>query len=119
MVVAGLIGTLVRQIPSFALHDYGAYQRELEDLHARYDGASFLGWQFGPAMVDLFERLGFFRVFSSPWFASLATILVISIVACTLGRSWEEPPRTPRGGEARGRSRPSPWPGHCDGAATR
>lgn len=44
-------------------------------------------------MVDLFERLGFFRVFSSPWFASLATILVISIVACTLDRLprlWRE-----------------------------
>jgi len=93
IVVAGLIGTLVRQIPSFALHDYGAYQRELQDLHARYDGASILGWRFGPAMVDLFERLGFFRVFSSPWFAALATILVISIVACTLDRLprlWRE-----------------------------
>ena len=93
IVVAGLIGTLVRQIPSFALRDYRAYQRELQDLHARYDGAAFLGWQFGPAMVDLFERLGFFRVFSSPWFAALATILVISIVACTLDRLprlWRE-----------------------------
>jgi len=93
IVVAGLIGALVRQIPSFALRDYGAYQRELQDLHARYDGAAILGWQFGPAMVDLFERLGFFRVFSSPWFAALATILVISIVACTLDRLprlWRE-----------------------------
>src|SRR5439155_12129175 len=53
IVVSGLIGTLVRQIPSFALHDYGAYQRELQDLHARYDGASLLGWQFGPSMVDV------------------------------------------------------------------
>jgi cytochrome c biogenesis protein len=93
VVVAGLIGTLVRQIPSFALHDYGAYQRELQDLHARYDAASFLGWQFGPSMVDVFEGLGFFRVFSSPWFASLATILVLSIAACTvdrLPRLWRE-----------------------------
>jgi cytochrome c biogenesis protein len=93
IVVSGLIGTLVRQIPSAALHDYGAYQRELLDLHARYDGAALLGWQFGPAMVDLFERLGFFRVFSSPWFAAFATILVISIAACTvdrLPRLWRE-----------------------------
>jgi cytochrome c biogenesis protein len=83
----------VRQIPSAALHDYGAYQRELLDLHARYDGAVLLGWQFGPAMVDLFERLGFFRVFSSPWFAAFATILVISITACTIDRFprlWRE-----------------------------
>jgi cytochrome c biogenesis protein len=93
VVVAGLIGTLVRQIPSAALRDYGAYQRELLDLHARYDGAALLGWQFGPAMVDLFERLGLFRVFSSPWFAAFATILVISITACTLDRFprlWRE-----------------------------
>jgi cytochrome c biogenesis protein len=93
IVAAGLIGTLIRQIPSFALHDYGAYQRELADLHVRYDGAAVLGWTFGPAMVDVFERLGFFRVFSSPWFAALATILVISIVACTLDRLprlWRE-----------------------------
>lgn len=93
LVVAGLIGTLVRQIPSFALHDFAAYQRELADLHARYDGVELLGWRFGPAMVDLFERLGFFRVFSSPWFAALATILVVSIVACTLDRLprlWRE-----------------------------
>jgi cytochrome c biogenesis protein len=93
IVVSGLIGTLVRQIPSAALHDYGAYQRELLDLHARYDGATLLGWQFGPAMVDLFERLGFFRVFSSPWFAAFATILVLSIAACTIDRFprlWRE-----------------------------
>lgn len=93
IVVAGLIGTLVRQIPAFALHDLAAYQRELADLHTRYDGAAVLGWQFGPAMVDVFERLGFFRVFSSPWFLSLATILGISIVACTLDRLpriWRE-----------------------------
>jgi cytochrome c biogenesis protein len=83
----------VRQIPSFALHDYGAYQRELADLHARYDALSVLGWNVGPGMVDVFERAGFFRVFSSPWFATLATILVISIVACTLDRLprlWRE-----------------------------
>ena len=84
---------LVRQIPSFALHDYGAYQRELADLHTRYDPFTIAGWNVGPAVVDLFERLGFFRVFSSPWFATLATILVISIVACTLDRLprlWRE-----------------------------
>ena len=86
LVVAGLIGTLVRQIPSFALHDPAAYAREMADLHRRYDGLSLLGWQFGPAMTDLFERIGFFRVFSTPWFFTLATILAISIVFCTLDR---------------------------------
>ena len=84
--MAGLIGVLVRQIPSFALHDYGAYQRELADLHTRYDAFTVVGWNVGPAMVDVFDQAGLFRVFSSPWFAALATILVLSIVACTLDR---------------------------------
>src|SRR3990172_12196682 len=74
LVVAGLIGTLVRQIPSYALYSYAAYQVELQDLQRRYDGLSLLGWQFGPGMVDLFERLGVFRIFFASWFLTLATI---------------------------------------------
>ena len=38
-------------------------------------------------MVDVFERLGFFRVFSAPWFVFLLTLLVVSIVVCTLDRT--------------------------------
>jgi cytochrome c biogenesis protein len=38
-------------------------------------------------MVDIFERLGFFRVFSAPWFIFLLTLLVVSIVVCTLDRT--------------------------------
>src|SRR3990172_12469142 len=75
LVVAGLIGTLVRQIPSYALHNYAAYQAELGDLERRYDGLSFFGWQYGAGMVDLFERLGVFRVFSSPRFLAPSPLL--------------------------------------------
>lgn len=86
LAVAGLIGTLVRQIPSFALHDRGAYVTEMSDLHRRYDPVTLLGAHVGPGMVDLFERLGFFRVFSAPWFTLMLTVLVASIVVCTLDR---------------------------------
>jgi cytochrome c biogenesis protein len=47
-------------------------------------------------MVDLFERLGFFRVFSAPWFVFLLTLLVVSIVVCTLDRTpdlWRQASR--------------------------
>ncbi len=87
LAVAGLIGTMVRQIPSFALRDPAAYAREVADLHRRYDSLTVLGISVGPQMTDLFERLGFFRVFSAPWFTFLLTLLVVSIVVCTLDRT--------------------------------
>ena len=52
-----------------------------------YDSLSVLGLNVGPGMVDVFERLGFFRVFSAPWFVLLLTLLVVSIVVCTLDRT--------------------------------
>jgi cytochrome c biogenesis protein len=87
LAVAGLIGVMLRQIPSFALRDPDAYAREIADLHARYDSFTLLGLNLGPAMTDLFERLGFFRVFSAPWFTFLMTLLIVSIVVCTLDRT--------------------------------
>jgi cytochrome c biogenesis protein len=87
LAVAGLIGTLIRQIPTAALHDPAGYARELADLHARYDPITLLGVNVGPGMVELFERLGFFRVFSAPWFTLLLTLLVVSIVVCTIDRT--------------------------------
>jgi cytochrome c biogenesis protein len=87
LVVSGLIGTMVRQIPAFALKDPAAYANELSDLHRRYDPVSIVGLNIGPGMVDLFDRLGFFRIFSAPWFSLLMTLLVVSIVVCTLDRT--------------------------------
>jgi cytochrome c biogenesis protein len=87
LAVAGLIGIMLRQIPSFALRDPGAYAQQVADLHQRYDPLTILGVNVGPAMTDLFERLGFFRVFSAPWFTFLMTLLIVSIVVCTLDRT--------------------------------
>jgi cytochrome c biogenesis protein len=87
LAVAGLIGTLVRQFPTFSLHDPGAYANQVADMHRRWDAISVLGLPIGPSLVDVFERLGFFRIFSAPWFVLMLSVLVISIVCCTLERT--------------------------------
>ncbi|CAN5764274.1 cytochrome c biogenesis protein ResB [soil metagenome] len=87
LVVAGLIGTLVRQLPASSLRDPAAYAAEMAQMHQRYDAVNLLGLPIGPGMVDLFERLGFFRVFAAPWFVALLTLLVLSIFVCTLDRT--------------------------------
>ncbi len=87
LAVAGLIGTLLRQLPAFALTDPAAYASQMDEMHRIYDPVTLLGLNVGPQMVDLFERLGFFRVFSAPWFTFLLTLLVVSIIVCTLDRT--------------------------------
>jgi cytochrome c biogenesis protein len=87
LTTAGLIGTLVSQLPSFALRDPAAYAAQMSEMHRIYDPVSIAGLTVGPQMVDLFERLYFFRVFSAPWFIFLLTLLVVSIVVCTLDRT--------------------------------
>jgi cytochrome c biogenesis protein len=84
--VAGLIGTLVSQIEAGALRDPGAYATEMAAIHQRYDPLVVLGIPVGPRLVDFFERLGFYHVFSTWWFATLLTVLLVSIVVCTLDR---------------------------------
>ena len=56
-------------------------------MHATYDRLSILGLNIGPQFVDIAERMGLFRVFSAPWFIFLMTLLVVSIVVCTLDRT--------------------------------
>jgi cytochrome c biogenesis protein len=85
--VAGVIGTILPQLPAFSLHDPAAYAEQMARMHAIYDSTSVLGLNIGPAMVDVFERLGFFRIFSAPWFILLLTLLVVSIIVCTLDRT--------------------------------
>jgi cytochrome c biogenesis protein len=85
--VAGLIGTVVRQFPSFALHDPGAYAAQVEEMHRRWDSIGIAGLAIGPSLVDVFDRLGFFRIFSASWFVTVLTVLVISIICCTLDRT--------------------------------
>jgi cytochrome c biogenesis protein len=85
--VAGVVGSLVRQFPAAVLHDPTGYAREVSDMHVRWDGISILGVRIGPAMVDTFERLGFFRIFSAWWFVLVLVVLVVAIVCCTLDRT--------------------------------
>ena len=86
LAVAGVFGAVLRQVPSFALHDPSAYADQMSQIHAAYDPLSILGLNIGPGMVDIFERIGLFRVFSAPWFVLLLTLLVVSIIVCTLDR---------------------------------
>ncbi len=85
--VGGVIGTVLEQLPAFALRDPQAYATQMAAIGAKYEAMNVLGVQIGPAIVDVFERLGFFRVFSAPWFIFLLTLLVVSIVVCTLDRT--------------------------------
>jgi len=81
LAVAGVIGAVMKQVPAFALHDPSAYADQMAQIHATYDAS------IGVPTVDLFERLGLFRVFSAPWFVFLLTLLVVSIIVCTLDRT--------------------------------
>ncbi|HVM30046.1 MAG TPA: cytochrome c biogenesis protein ResB [Candidatus Limnocylindrales bacterium] len=87
LAVAGLIGTLVPQLPAFALHNPAAYAEEMAGLQRQFESLAVLGFHAGPVVVDVFERLGFFRIFSAPWFILLLTLLVVSIIVCTLDRT--------------------------------
>lgn len=81
LAVSGLFGTILPQLPAFALHDPNAYASEMAAIHERWDPV----WSAG--VVDVFERLGLLRVFSAPWFVGLMVVLTVSIVICTLDRT--------------------------------
>lgn len=71
----------IRQMPDFAFRSASDYAAALEDLHARYDPV------LGAGAVDVMERLSVFAIFRSPWFSFGLTVLVVSIVVCTLDRT--------------------------------
>lgn len=85
--LAGLAGTLIRQLPSGAIDDPAARARAIAEIHAAWDPISIGGVTIGPALVDLFDALGLFRIFSAPWFVLLLTVLVLAIVCCTIDRT--------------------------------
>ena len=85
--VAGVIGAVLDQLPAFALRDPQAYVEQMAAIEAKYERLSFLGLNVGPQFVDIAERLSLFRIFSAPWFIFLLTLLVVSIVVCTLDRT--------------------------------
>ncbi|MBI1759009.1 MAG: cytochrome c biogenesis protein ResB [Actinobacteria bacterium] len=51
-----------------------------------------------PALAPILERLGFFEVFASPWFAAIYLLLFISLIGCIVprvrlhGRALRRPP---------------------------
>ena len=93
LAVAGVVGAVLTQLPAYALHDPQAYVIEMAKLRMKYEALTVLGANVGPSMVNVFEWLGFFRVFSAPWFISMLTLLTVSIVMCTLNRApklWRE-----------------------------
>ena len=79
--VMALIGMTLRQLPGFAFRSAGDYAAAMEDIHVRYDPT------IGSGVVDIFERLSLFAIFTSPWFSLALVVLVISIVVCTLDRT--------------------------------
>jgi cytochrome c biogenesis protein len=71
----------IRQLPDFAFRSAGDYAMAMEGIHDRYDAL------LGAGLVDVLERLSVFAMFRSVWFSAGLTILVISIVVCTLDRT--------------------------------
>jgi cytochrome c biogenesis protein len=82
LALAGLVGIFVKQFPVTAADDPARYAAQLETVRAAW--SSVPG---GTVLVDVFDRLGFFSVFSTPWFLLLMTVLVIAIICCTLDRT--------------------------------
>ncbi len=90
--LAATVGIALRQLPDYALQNAGDYANEMAKRRAEYEPA------LGP-LVGIFERLGLFRVFTSPWFTALLVLLTASIIVCT----WD---RLPKIAAATARSRP-------------
>ena len=82
LALAGLVGMLVRQFPITKADDPARYAAELATMHAAWDPLPA-----GSFIVEAFDALGLFSVFSTPWFLLLMTVLVISIICCTLDRT--------------------------------
>ncbi|MEI5676028.1 MULTISPECIES: cytochrome c biogenesis protein ResB [unclassified Nocardioides] len=61
-------------------------------------------WQEAhPDLTPIYERLGLFNVYSSPWFAAIFVLLMVSLVGCIIPRTLvylraikAPPPRAPR-----------------------
>jgi cytochrome c biogenesis protein len=79
--LAGVVGIVVPQLPGIAFRSPADYAEQMVILRGRVEPA------LGPALVDAFEALGLFRVFSAWWFTGLLALLAVSIVVCTLDRT--------------------------------
>ncbi len=81
LAVLAVVGMTIRQLPDFAFRSASDYLAAMEEIHARYDPV------LGAGVVDVLERLSVFGIFRSVWFSAGLTVLVISIVVCTLDRT--------------------------------
>ena len=81
LALLAVVGMTIRQLPDFAFRSAGDYATAMEGIHDRYDAL------LGAGLVDILERLSVFSMFRSVWFSAGLTILVISIVVCTLDRT--------------------------------
>ena len=81
LVLLAVVGMTIRQLPDFAFRSATDYAAAMDDIHTRYDPV------MGAALVDTLERLSVFSIFRSLWFSVGLTVLVTSIVVCTLDRT--------------------------------
>ncbi len=81
ILVMGLIGMVIKQLPSSAFRTTTEYLIQMDLIHQRYDPL------MGAGLVGLLERAEVFKVFSSWWFSAALIVLTISIVCCTLNRT--------------------------------
>ena len=71
---------------------------------AEVDALKASQWQDNhPTLTPIYERLGLFDVYASPWFAAIYLLLAVSLVGCILPRTKvyframrARPPRAPR-----------------------
>ena len=75
MAVATLLGTIVMQMPSGIAQDSLLRAQWLDEVRPRYGG-----W------TTVFDALGFFTLWRSPWFIIITVWLAASIIACTTHR---------------------------------
>jgi len=71
-----LIGTLLAQAPAELQSDPAAYTSWVASVHSKYGG-----W------TPVFDKLGFFAIFTSIWFKGITVLLTTSILACSVNRA--------------------------------
>ena len=74
--VLSLIGTLLAQAPAGMTADPAAYASWITSVHPKYGG-----W------TTVFDKLGFFSIFTSIWFKVMTVLLTTSILACSVNRA--------------------------------
>ncbi len=79
--LAGVVGIILPQLPSAAFTSDAGYAEQMDTIRARLEPS------LGAGAVAFLERLQLFRVFSAWWFTLLLSLLVVSIIVCTLDRT--------------------------------